>query len=153
MHTTQKQSFQFHWGHGIFLFYVCFVSVIIFALLQSFKVNHNLVQTDYYAADLTYQSRMEETNLAAATNAIQVSHDIVNHAFVLNINAVSSIDGSIQFYRPSDKTKDFTLPLRSADQKVDISTLLPGKWIVKINWSEGAKNYYKEVNLIIPPKP
>ena len=153
MNTTQKQSFQFNLGHGIFLFYVCFVGVIIFALFQSFKVNHNLVQTDYYAADLNYQSRMEETNLAAETNAIQVSHDIENQTFMLDLIAATNISGNIQFYRPSDKTKDFNLPLSSTNQKVDISTLLPGKWVVKINWSDGARHYYKEVNLIIPTKP
>ena len=135
---------KFNWGHGIFVFYVCFVTAVVTALIASFGVDHSLVVDDYYAQDLAYQSQYDKVKNNLESQNVQVDLDKTNQQLTININNTGKIQGAIEFYRPSDKSKDFNLELK--DQVTTISTkeLLSGKWVLKIDWKEGDKSYYKE---------
>ncbi|MEM9547658.1 MAG: FixH family protein [Bacteroidota bacterium] len=135
---------KFNWGHGIFIFYVCFVTAVVTALVASFGVDHSLVVEDYYAQDLAYQSQYDKVKNNLESQNIEVDLDEVHQRLTININHEGSIQGAIEFYRPSDKSKDFNVKLK--DQVTTISTkdLLTGKWVLKIDWKEGNKSFYKE---------
>jgi nitrogen fixation protein FixH len=63
-----------------------------------------------------------------------------------------SLNGTVQFYRPSDSKKDFTLSLSidtSAQQIISTQNLEKGYWKVKLNWMQDSVEYYKESSFVI----
>ncbi|MDF1697980.1 MAG: FixH family protein [Saprospiraceae bacterium] len=135
---------KFNWGHGIFVFYVCFVAAVVTALVASFSVDHSLVVDDYYAKDLAYQSQYTKTQNNLNKQGVTVDNDKKNKEILIDFISTGKVEGSINFYRPSDKSKDFTVKIK--EDKIIISTadLLPGKWVLKIDWKEDGKPFYSE---------
>ena len=140
---------KFNWGHGITIFYICFVGVVITALIASFGVDHSLVVDDYYAKDLAYQSQYDKAHNDLLSQNVKVVHDEQNRELTVHFINTNQIYGYIDFYRPSDKSKDFIVNLK--DNKTVISTqdMLLGKWILKIDWIENGKSYYREEAIYI----
>lgn len=132
----------FHWGHGIFVFYVFFVGVVATALIASFSVDHSLVIDDYYAQDLAYQSTYEkiQNNLDSKNIDISVSKEYVE----IDFHNTGSIKGKVHFYRASNKSQDFSIPINNSKFKVTRKELLTGKWTLKIEWQQDGISYYKE---------
>ena len=63
-----------------------------------------------------------------------------------------SLDGTIQFYRPSDGKKDFALALAidtSGQQLISTQSMDKGYWKVKLNFTQDAVEYYKESSFVI----
>jgi len=133
---------KFNWGHGITVFYICFVAVVVTALVASFGVDHSLVLDDYYAEDLAYQSTYNSisNNLESKNLDIKVEKEEVRISF----KDIDNIQGTIYFYRASDKTKDFKHKISSPNEVISTKGLASGKWSLKISWSDGVKSYYKE---------
>jgi len=140
---------KFNWGHGIFIFYVCFVGAVVTALVASFGVDHSLVVDDYYAKDLAYQSQYEKAQNNLMNEKVNISKDPATKQLTINFENAKSIKGNIEFYRPSDKTKDFNVKVKDKSTKISTADLLPGKWILKIDWVEGGKSYYKEEQIYL----
>ena len=140
---------KFTWGTGIALFYVLFVAALVFALVQSRKVDHSLVMEDYYQADIEYQSHYDKLANAKAlpTNLVisqELEKQVVNFQFPSDLGA---IEGNILFYRPSDKDLDFQVAIRT-DQanrlEVPTNGLTPGLWKVKVDWKAQGRSFYTE---------
>ena len=138
-----------HWGHGIAIFLLCYVGVLLIALLSSMKMNHNLVAKDYYAQDLGYQSRYEkEVNQIEADNlVINYNHEIGQVSF--EFLQAESIDGTIHFYRPSNAELDFSSTISSGLEIVKTQGLQKGKWKIKVDWTMKGKEFYKEQELFL----
>lgn len=134
----------FNWGHGIFVFYVCFVAAVVTALVASFSVDHSLVVEDYYAKDLAYQSQYTKTQNGLKSDRVSINNDKENQALIIDFLNDEEIKGSIDFYRPSDKSKDFKIEIEEKATSVDTKKMLPGKWIVKIDWTENGEPFYTE---------
>lgn len=132
----------FHWGHGITIFYIVFVGVVVTALIASFGVDHTLVVDDYYAQDLTYQERFDkiENSLQSGRVELEIKGDNIHIQFPDS----DKIDGSIQFYRASDKSMDFTHTIVSNSEIISFADKASGKWSVKMDWQSEGKSYYKE---------
>jgi len=133
----------FNWGHGITLFYIIFVCAVVSVLVASFSVDHDLVVDDYYAKDLTYQSTYEKLENNLQLDNLELSQD-AEYLF-LDFKGQGKVSGTIQFYRASDKSKDFILPLRNREKRIRTTDLALGKWQLKIDWKSGSESYYKEV--------
>lgn len=134
----------FNWGHGIALFYVIFVGTLLTVLIKSFSVDHSLVVEDYYAKDLAYQSQYDKSVNSIKSDNLNVNYDSGNGQIVFEIEDASPATGSIQFYRASDKTKDFIVPISSNNMDIPVSHLSAGKWRVKVDWTIDGKAYYQE---------
>lgn len=135
---------KFNWGHGIFLFYTVFVCVLATALIASRGVDHSLVVEDYYAQDLAYQKTYDKTQNNLATDKVKVTYDAAFDVLYLGLSAEESVTGTVQFYRPSDKSQDFTLELTESNKTINTADLSRGHWILKIDWTEGNTGYYSE---------
>ncbi len=135
---------KFNWGHGITLFYICFVGVVITALVASFSVDHSLVVDDYYAQDLSYQSQYNKTQNSLKSQNVHVDHDKPTQVLTIDFDNNGTVEGTVDFYRPSDKSKDFNVVLKDKVTTISTDKLLAGKWILKIDWKENGKSYYKE---------
>ena len=140
---------KFNWGHGILVFYICFVGAVVTALVASFGVDHSLVVDDYYAKDLAYQSQYDKTTNALKSNAVAIENDGKNQALTINFEEANRVQGFVNFYRPSDKSEDFKVKLEEKATTIPTDKLLPGKWILKIDWTDDGKEYYTEKMIYI----
>jgi hypothetical protein len=137
----------FNWGQGITVFYIVFVGVVVTALVASFSVDHTLVVDDYYAKDIAYQSQYEKIQNDINSDKVIIKQDQDN--IIINFPDVNAISGTIQFYRASDKSKDFTHQITSVSEVISIKGKAAGKWKMKIDWMEGNKAFYKEEVIIL----
>lgn len=134
----------FNWGHGITIFYICFVATVVTVLIASFSVDHSLVVDDYYAKDLAYQSQYDKAQNNLAAQNVKINKDDDNSELSIDFTNDQKIEGTVYFYRPSDKSKDFNINIEGKETKVSTESLLPGKWILKIDWTEKGKSFYAE---------
>ncbi|HPF51178.1 MAG TPA: FixH family protein [Draconibacterium sp.] len=136
---------KFTWGTGIFLFLVLFLAgsaaFIIFAARQ--KVN--LVHKDYYEKGVDYSEQMkvnERSKPFANSFSLQNEADFFS---VLIENALSeNLDsGSMYMFRPSDSSRDITLPVTSGSSLVQFkkSDLINGRYILKFTWYTNGVKY------------
>lgn len=144
------------WPHGIILGLLSFCSFIIFIIVLFSRQQVGLVVEDYYREEMAYQQRMQEmANAAALGNRLTVDFLRDEHQFVLTYPQAAEnrpLEGTITFFRPSDETMDFTVPVAPmADlrQVVAADGLPEGLWRVKVKWNSGEDHYYAEEKLIL----
>jgi len=62
------------------------------------------------------------------------------------------LSGTILFFRPSDISKDFEVPVETDEENalvVNTNGLAPGLWRIKVNWMAGEQAFYKEKKITI----
>lgn len=115
--------------------------------------NVELVTDDYYAKELKYQDHIE---------AVKNSHNLAKQVTVTwhertaivefpRITSAKNYSGEIFFYRPSNKSADFQLPIRidsSYIQEISLNQNQRGMWKVKIFWQGGNEKFYHEQSLL-----
>ena len=145
---------KFNWGHGIALFYIIFASILVLFAIKSTYHDHSLVVENYYEEDLNYQQHYEKL---ANSKTLKIDVMIIHEPKSENIkiqfpNGKGKIAGTIHFYRPSDKGKDFTVKIKlnqNFEQFVPASELSPGLWKLKVDWQAEGKPFYKEESLVL----
>lgn len=142
-----------NWGTGIAIVYSVFVLALVFAVFQSTKVDHALVTDDYYQKDLEYQDQIDkEVNALNLEEDLQVKYADSERAVRFQFpSGLGDVNGSILFFRPSDKSLDFEAPVRAdtaGTQVISTQDLLPGLWKVQVNWNAGGVEYYKEETVV-----
>ena len=140
---------KFHWGHGITIFYIVFVGVVITALVASFSVDHSLVVDDYYATDLAYQSRYDKTKNSMQSPILQISKDVIAQVTTIGLKTEKPVIGKVQWYRPSDQSADFVVELKGNQTTVSTDKLLKGKWVLKVEWTIEGKTSYAEEQIFV----
>lgn len=140
---------RFNWGTGIFIFLTLFiVGVIVFYLFIT-KLDIRLVEDNYYEKELAYQQKINKIENTRLLNG-KIIIDRMPGMIALRFPSLESglkPEGTVLFYRPSDPDKDFSADLQlndSLQQVFDISKIDKGKWIIKIDWKMGGKEYYFE---------
>jgi hypothetical protein len=118
------------------------------------KTNIDLVSNEYYKDELSYQKIIDgskEANLLknkvsiiqeGTTIAIRLPDEMKNEA----------IKGQSWFYCVTDAKKDRKVDMQmnaDAEQVINASLFIPGKYIVKLNWSSAGREYYTEQNITI----
>ena len=145
---------KFNWGTGIFIFLVLFILGIIVFYFYVTNLDIKLVEDNYYEKELAYQQKIDKINNTASLGS---GIEIIQDTGILVIQ-FPSIDpglkpeGSVWFYRPSDPEKDFTVALQlndSLQQVFDISKMDKGRWVIKLDWFMGEKEYYFEEGVVI----
>ena len=137
-----------NWGTGIVIAFIVFIGFIMFliALMMSdTKLDHELVTEEYYEKGTYYQKEID-----AEKNAQLLSENIVvtktAEGFLLEFPKsleYSKIEGTISFYRPSNKKLDFDFPivLSSHNLLIPDKSLLEGRWDISVNWNYEGVNY------------
>lgn len=141
------------WGTKIAVFYSSFVVFIIGMVIMAFNQNFDLVTEDYYAQEIKYQQKIDDTERTMNLDA-DLKIDISDHQLniVLPNSAESITSGTINCFRPSDETKDFNVKIeaQSNTQSIPLNQFIKGKYLLKIDWIAGGKSYYEERTIIIP---
>lgn len=146
---------KFNWGTGIFLVITLIFGGVIAFFIYSSTLDINLVEKNYYEKELVYEQRMAKTrnadNLPEKIAIESLADRLVLH-FPDTVRN-SGLTGSVLFYRPSDESKDFSLPIALDDSLcmvIEKARLIPGKYLVKIEWKMFGASYYQEETLINP---
>ena len=140
---------KFNWGHGILVFYICFVAAVVTALIASFSLDHSLLVDDYYSKDLAYQKQYDKVKNNNESQRVNINNDKSAQSLTIDFIQADEVKGYVDFYRPSDKSEDFKVELKDKETIIATDKLLPGKWILKIDWTEKGKPYYMEEIIFI----
>ncbi|TBW28013.1 FixH family protein [Gramella sp. KN1008] len=147
---------KFNWATGLVIGMVAFVSFIMYfvvTMISSNEYDHDLVVEDYYKAELHYQQDID-----AEKNALNLEENISleRHEGELVLIFPESMNlkemkGHILFYRPSNKTLDFEIPLsevKSRNFVIPNDNLVEGRWNVSVNWTTQSKEYLFKKEII-----
>ena len=145
---------KFNWGHGIALFYLLFASVLVYFVVKSTSYDHSLVVDNYYEEDMKYQQHYEKLeNSHKLKQDVSISHDPVAENISIRFpKEKGAIAGTIHFYRPSDKSLDFTIDIeldQNFEQTLPVSNLSPGLWTLKVDWQANGTLFYKEETIVL----
>ena len=151
---NQIQKSKFNWGTGIFISIIIFMIITIGTVIFLMNQDVDLVASDYYNKGIQHQDQIDRVNRTNEMDeVVQISPEngFIRLVFP-QLFAQKNFNGTIQFYRPSDSKKDFSLPISidsSAQQIVPTQNLEKGYWKVKLNWTQDSVEYYKESSFVI----
>lgn len=144
-----------HWGWWIAIIYSVFVLIFIGVLVASLRQDNSLVTEDYYATDLAYQDHKDKVaNTKALAAPLDQHYDASTKTYHLAFpKDMQAVKGNVLFYRPSSAHMDFRVDIRPDSlnrQVIPVNRLVPGQWMVKIEWQDGSTPYYSETRLVVP---
>ena len=144
------------WGTGISIVIILF---LIFTIGQAIAIHvfidYDLVEEEYYEAEIKYQTqieKMERTNALPEALIIKLTNRFVEFDFP-SIFEDKTISGFINFYKPSDDLLDKTQAVKlDEENKMYFATneLATGLWKVKVHWEVNKVEYYNEKLLMVP---
>lgn len=144
----------FNWGHKLTLAFIAFAALMMFMVYKTTQANFELVSKEYYKDELAYQQVIDGTNLANKLSSlieIQQQNELISVQLPQEMK-MKEATGTIYFYCPSEASKDRKLNINLNEEAVHFiaaGTILPGNYIVKINWQAEQQNYYNEQAIII----
>jgi len=145
---------KFNWGTGILISIIIFMVITISTVVFLMNQDVDLVSSDYYDKGIHHQEQIDKLNRTNALgNEVQIIPEdgFVRFSFPKSLSQ-KKISGKIQFYRPSDSNKDFSLALSidtSAQQIISTSNIDKGYWKVELSWKQDSVEYYKESSFVI----
>ncbi len=138
-----------NWGFNIAAFYIFFVLVLLIVVFIFMRQDVGLVTNDYYAKEIVYQEEIDKSNRTKGlTEQIDITVEPAQIKFSFpKMFSSGDIGGTIHFYRPSNKEKDFVSNIVTDSSRIQIietSKLEKGLWKVKIDWSVKNVSYFNE---------
>ena len=145
-----------NWGKGIILSFVVFVGVIFTMVYISVNTEFSLVAKNYYEQEIDFEDQLDRIrNFNALDKQPEFNFDRSKQLISLGFDeeiATAIQEGKVKFFRASNARydKEYTLELDEANSfTIDSKTLLTGAWTIQLLWSDGAKEYYKEIKFVI----
>lgn len=148
------KKINWNWGTGILIVIIIFLIVTISTTVFLMNQKVDLVSSDYYKKGIEHQKQIDKIN---RTNALDEKISVAPEAEIIRVTfpkdfTKKNYSGDIQFYRPSDSNKDFTLKLNidsTGQQLIPTKNIDKGYWKVILNWSQDSIDYYKENAFVI----
>ena len=140
---------KFNWGTGIALLYIGFVVGILTLVTMSMNQRVDLVAEDYYAQELGFQGKMDKiarANELAEPLRWEVRDGDVFIQYPTDFIA-SDLSGIVHFYCPANNQKDTKIKVLANDthqQRIPLSDLQPGRYLIQIDWKNGETTYWNE---------
>jgi hypothetical protein len=137
-----------NWGHKIALAYLLFVAGISFLVYKTSQVKSDLVTPDYYAQELKYQDKLDESKRSTALS--EAMHIIVKDGVLLiefpKDFAGKNKSGTALLYCPSDENKDISKSINTTSDEITIPLTIKNKvWYeVQVNYKVDGVAYYFE---------
>ena len=137
------------WGVKITILYIGFVVLILSMVAMTMRQKVDLVSKDYYAQELNFQNKIDQSNRANAL--VEPLNWIVSNGKI-EINFPKEfknqkITGTINLFRPSDASLDKKIAvssLQNGKQIISTSTLKAGVYKIQIEWNVGEESFYNE---------
>ena len=105
----------------------------------------DLVQKNYYQREIEFQKHINQVNNSSVFKTIKIMTYLPENQ-ALRIGFPTPVSkGEVLFFRPSDKTLDFTVPIQRISLfNYSTKLLQKGRWKVQVTWSDGRLEYYLE---------
>ncbi len=142
-----------NWGHKILAIYLLFVAGIVYMVVLSSRQKVDLVTDDYYAEEIRYQERIDESGRASALSApiqYSIAQGLLTVRFPKEFEG-KKISGEFLLYCPSDDKKDIRSNIETTGNeiKVTIPEANKGAHVIKVKWKADGLTYYFEENIFI----
>jgi nitrogen fixation protein FixH len=145
---------KFNWGYKIMTVYIVFVAGIMYLVVQSSRQAQDLVTPDYYAQELRYQERIDQSSRAASLSEpvrYSLEPGSIRIRFPKEFEG-KAITGQILLYYPADSKKDVNAKIQATGNEMTLA--IPekrsGMHVLQVSWESGGQSYYFEENLFIP---
>ena len=141
-----------NFGNKLLLVFAAFAGLLSYMTYRCFAVPVDLVSTEYYKDEISYQDIIDGTKNANALNG-KTSVEANGKDVVVQLPTEMKghlVKGTILFYSPSQRENDRHVTLATdndAKQLIDVKTLIKGNYTVKIDWKENSNHYYAELPL------
>jgi|JI10StandDraft_1071094.scaffolds.fasta_scaffold44869_2 hypothetical protein len=146
---------KFNWGTGLTIFFIIFVSTLVFVLYQAFQQDNSLVMDNYYEEDIKYQQQYDKIkNTSELTTKVKLDFDSAKGEISLTfpLDSMAITTGIVLVYHPADKSADkkydFNLNQTNVYQ-IKLDKMTKGRIKVKIDWERAGVKYYQEEEIII----
>ena len=143
---------KFNWGHGLLVFFIIYVGIIVAVLFKSFTVDHYLVAEDYYAQDLAYQEHLDKVSNLKNSDRSVVLLEQDDQYEILFSGGSGKEKGELVAYTPLDPALDKTFQFDRSDKSEVIipnEKLTAGRWIFKISWEDQDQDFYDQKEVYI----
>jgi hypothetical protein len=140
---------KFSWGTGVVIGIIIFITLSITMTVIFMTQDVSLVSDNYYEKSLEYQDEIDKQNRTKSLDEqvqINFNGELISVLFSADY-LEKKISGEIYFYRPSDSSLDFKLPLQISEdgsQIIPVQRLAKGFWRMKLNWTMAGNMYYNE---------
>ena len=144
------------WPVGLVLFFIVFAGYIAGFVVFASAQKMDLVREDYYDQEIRFQQQIDRVQRSIPVLA-KAGIDYDNAAGAINVRlpiAGQGVDGTINFYRPSDANLDADVKLNldaQGHQTVSVRPLRVGLWKVRVQWKSAGQDYYFEKSIVIKP--
>lgn len=143
-----------NWGHGIIAAFTLFAAYILFLVFSCIDQDVNLVAEDYYAQEVAFQDRINNTeNALSIKDEISVKHEgsqvVISFPETLKGQITS---GKAHFFRPSSEAHDVVLPISldaNSQMRLNASSLKTGRYELKLSWESNGKGYFVQKDLFL----
>lgn len=141
-----------NWGKSIIAVFIFFAAFITVLVVVCFREDVSLVSKKYYEDDLHYQEQFEAyENANALANKPTVS--IITKSLTLNYADFEKIaNGTLTLMRPSNASEDRIFIIKQqvdSVQQFELSDLNSGLYKLRLEWTEGAKQYRIDKTIVI----
>jgi nitrogen fixation protein FixH len=138
-----------NWGTGIAIFYIVFVVALVVQVYKSTQYDNSLVSEQYYADDLAYQQHyVKLVNSQQLEQDLIIKEDKKSDQVILQFPAnLPNLGGEIHLFCPSNSHQDVRVEVDVDDkhrQIISTEGLQRGLWRIKVDWTSGSKEFYKE---------
>lgn len=146
---------KFNWGTGLVIFFIIFISSLVFILYKSTQYDNALVIDNYYDEDIHYQSHYDKKqNTALLPQKVTVTYDPGSKTALITFptDTLNPPKGNIWLYNPVHKSQDKNIPFvanKNMTVQVPLEYASTGRWKLKIDWTQGEKEYYTEEEILI----
>ena len=149
-------KFKIGWGTSIVIAFSLFISFILYFVIKvqsDSKYDNELVVEEYYKKDSHYGEdyvKMQNAQDLAEKPQVIQKGDSVEIKFPASMT-FKEIQGTVSFYRPSNKKLDFQVPISLSKPSLLIPklNLVGGRWDIFIDWQYQSKSYKSKETVYI----
>lgn len=142
-----------NWGNKLLVVFIAFAALIGTLVYKSMHTKFDLVSTDYYKDELTYQDKIISIQNANKLSGVNITQDSASITLFLPKELMGEkIQGEAWFYCKTDADRDrkINIDINGDDQQIiDKKKLLKGNYQLKLSWKANNKNYYTEKDVFI----
>lgn len=142
-----------NWGHKILFIYVAFVAGILFMVVKSSQQKFDLVEKDYYAAELKYQDVIDASARAKALGGdfiVKYESDSIKLILPNPFKGVNVV-GKAQLYFAADKQQDKIYGFETLNAYAAFKTEKQNKglYTIKLDILKSGVAYYYEQKIYL----
>ena len=140
-----------NWGTGILIGIIIFILITVTMTIIFMNQDVSLVSDSYYEKSLVYQDEIDKRSRTKSLDEqVKINFDgtVITILFPSDYSS-KKLTGEVYFYRPSNSSLDFKLPLlvsKKGSQIIPVERLEKGFWRIKfffsIIWKIGCIEYY-----------